>query len=209
MDPTVTPLIGAVIGAGIALMAGPINAYFTRTREITDLRVALYDELINSYEILEGALLSFNEDIRSKNMDKLRSIKKLKYSDPLTFPTYDDNKSKPIIHQLQEATVKLRPAYFRLNAVKHAVEEFSCTPYNDLKEAEKQHKVDHAQLLEAARLINDAIESNKQILERINNGYILKNWHEFVRDRPDIQKKLRKRTIREILNEDWEEIQPL
>ena len=133
MDPAITTMIGtiagtiigAIIGAGIVSFSEYVKGNLAHMRELENLRVALYNELIISYEKLEGALLDFSVYIKSKDMAMLKSTNKLKYSDPLTFPIYDDIKLKPIFYELQESALKLTPAYFRLSAVNRAINDFS------------------------------------------------------------------------------------
>ncbi|MGB8311953.1 MAG: hypothetical protein WCE81_08840 [Halobacteriota archaeon] len=167
-----------------------------RKKELRDAwHKALYSELFISYQKLEGAFIDFRMYTNASNMDMLRSTDKMEYSGPITFSVYDALKAQPIsFYQLAEAS-KLDAAYFRLNAVNNAVNEFSRTSFDNVDNAGEKYRVFYDQFLEAAYVINVAFESNAYVLEKIDKGTLLKDWRKFASEHPKIKEKLSKKRV--------------
>lgn len=196
MDDSILAVIGALAGATIGLLAGPVRDYFAHGTEIRNIRKSLYSELLIICQKLDGAFIDFGTYINSKNMDMLKSTDKMEYSGSIPFPVYDALKTQPIFfYQLEEAS-KFDAAYFRANTVNHAIDQFSHTSFNDIDAAKSKYRIFCEQLLEAVYVINIAFESNEHVLKKIDNGTLLKDWRKFVDEHPKIKAKLsRKRVV--------------
>jgi gas vesicle protein len=185
-------LLGAVVGSAIGIFAGPVRDCFAHRTEIKNVRKAIYNELFISCQKLKATFDDFNRHIDNRDTDWLSSTDKMYYSGPTTFPVYDAFISQPIsLYQLAEASV-LAAAYFNMNAVNNAINDFnfSHTRFKDFESAKEELCDIYKKFLVAVCVVNIAFESNAHILNGIDKGALLKAWRKFVNARKSIKDRL-------------------
>ena len=125
----------------------------------------------------------------------LRSTDKMKYGGAIPFPVHDVSKTQPIFFYQLKGAFDIDAAYFRVHAVNNAVNEFSGTSFDTVYKAKQKYDAFYEQFLEGAYVINEAFKSNSHILEKIDNGTLLKEWRKFAKGHPQINAKLLKRRV--------------
>lgn len=170
----------ALSGALIGLFAEPVRNFFARRARQEHLRRTLYGELFIKLQRAAANLDSYRLAIERQDIDYLK-LHKVDLSEPISFP--DEVTAQEQYYQLttQERNA-LAVAYYNLRSFINGVTIFGSTPL-DTKEAMELYPKLKEMLQSAIFYVNLAFENNARILEKIDEGAILKDWRELIQDR--------------------------
>lgn len=173
---------GTLLGA---LFAEPIRAHFARRAHLEQLRRILYGELFIKLKRAAAYLDSHRLAIERHDTNYLR-LNKVDLSGPISFP--DEVTAQERYYQLttQECNT-LAIAYHNLRSFINGVNTFGSTPL-DTKEAMELCRKLKEMLEEAIWYVNEAFENNTHVLEKIDEGALLKDWRRLIQD-PKLQKE--------------------
>jgi hypothetical protein len=173
-------VIGALAGTLIGTFLEPVRAFFAQKKHQEQLRRTLYGELIIKLHRALGLYEAYKKACDTSNLTYLKSRNKLGIYGPIAF--HEEDTTQADYYQLTAQEFQpLANAYFRLRTVVNFLNQFGNRSL-EIDYAKTKLNVIEGEIRRAFHAISSAFKDNVHILEEIDNGILLNDWHDLCRE---------------------------